>query len=78
MEQKLREDITKLIAQSQDGRALNPNDSFSEFILERISQNTEGDSDDPASQIVNVETLIEDFNYMINQLQRALVPLNNL
>lgn len=64
--------ITDLIAKTQDGNVLKAtDDDFSHFILQRIDSNTQDD-------LVDVETLIEDFNYMINQLQQALVPLKNL
>lgn len=59
------ENTTAIIADSQDGGKLNPNDEYSAFILLKIEHNTQ-------NGVVNVENLIQDFNYMINQLQSAV------
>lgn len=66
-----KQNITDIVAGSQEGGKLNPKDEYSAFMLLKIDHNTQED-------VVNVETLVEDFNYMINQLQaavRALEPL---
>jgi len=62
------ENIIAIIADSQDGSKLTPNDEYSEFILLKIQHNTQ-------NELVNVENLIQDFNYMINQLQSAVQVL---
>ena len=63
-----KERITNIVANSQEGGTLNPNCEYSAFMLLKIDHNTQDDE-------VNVETLVEDFNYMINQLQAAVKAL---
>lgn len=67
------------IAATQDGGTLNPKhtDRFTDFINECIEYRTEGYTGDD-SQEVKVEDLIDDFNYMISQLKKAIVPLKEL
>lgn len=63
-----KQHIIDIVADSQEGGRLNPNCEYSAFMLLKIDHNTQNDE-------VNVETLVEDLNYMINQLQAAVKAL---
>lgn len=67
------------IAKTQDGGTLTPkhSDRFTDFINECIEYRTDGYTGDN-SKSVSVEDLIDDFNYMIDQLKKAIVPLKDL
>lgn len=67
--------VIKSIAATQDGKKLKEGDHFSDFITARIETNRKGNPEYPDTQHIDVEDLICDFNYMINQLKKALVPL---
>ena len=61
--------VTATIANSQDGKKLRTeNDEYSAFILAKIDEHLHDDK-------VDVETLISDFNYMVNQLKAAIKAL---
>lgn len=65
-----KQHVINTIADSQDGGRLSVNhDDWSTFILNRIDDNTNNEDE------VDVETLIQDFKYMINQLEMAIKSL---
>lgn len=67
---KSKEDVSNIIAQSQDGKRLKPeNDDYSAFMLSKIDEHT-NDSNE-----TDTEAIISDFNYMINQLKAAVSAL---
>lgn len=63
-----KQEIINIVGASQDGGKLLEKDEYSAFMLLKINHNTEND-------VVNVEALVEDFNYMINQLKAAATVL---
>lgn len=72
LETNLHDKVVEVIAQTQDGKKLKPGNTFDYFFLQIIDDNTNycielGE--------VNIENLFSDFNYMIDQIQRAKKPL---
>ena len=76
MKRNTPDQVKNEIAATQDGGILT-SDRFSDFINECIDYNTDGYSGDNTKR-VSVEDLIDDFNYMIDQLKKAIVPLKEL
>lgn len=64
--------VIAAIAETQDGNCLKEGNDFSDFILNRIYANN---LNPPMEGFIEVEDLITDFKYMINQLQNAIKPL---
>ena len=63
------ENVTKIIAQTQDGKSIKQDNAWNNFLREIIERNTEGY--DPL-QYVNYENVKNDLRYGIDQFKRAL------
>ncbi len=70
MQNNFKPTVINAIAETQDGKSIAKADRFNDFINECIDWNTYKGGD-----AVNVDDLISDFNYMIDQLKRASKPL---
>lgn len=80
MKNNLIKTVIDAIAKTQDGgmKRVNPySDYYSEFIMNIIDDNVRviPDDDRDEYEIVLVEEVVSNFNYMIDQLKKALVPL---
>lgn len=66
------DDVITEVGETQDGKTLRRRhpfgDKYSTFMTDVIEEHTD-------DGIVDVEEVISDFNYMIDQLRRALNPL---
>lgn len=74
MKSNLKNRVIEEIGKTQDGKSIvKDSDDFSKFILSRIEFNTY--DEEPGIQgWVNIEDLLCDFKYMINQLRAAIKP----
>lgn len=69
MNNNLRQTVIDAIAKTQDGGALTRKDEYSSFMLNSIEDNN------MISDEINIEGVVSNFRYMIDQLKKALVPL---
>lgn len=69
MNNNLRQTVIDAIAKTQDGGRLTRKDHYSSFILDSIEDNN------MISDEINIQGVASNFKYMIDQLKKALVPL---
>jgi prenyltransferase beta subunit len=70
MKNNLKASVIAAIAETQDGGKLIDRDHFSRFILYCIQENTR-------MGFVDTENLAGDLRYMINQLKKAVRPIES-
>lgn len=76
MKNNSKAEVIKAVSETQDGKALSPKDNFSRFMLNQIEKNIIGEKyEEEYLHFIDVGDLITDFEYMIDQLQRAVKPL---
>lgn len=64
--------VSKAIAESQDGKKLNPSDEYSSLLLTLLNNNTEKNIVNIDAGEVDTEELADNIKYAISEFKRAL------